>query len=78
MTDEQEVVRSLPQSAKKSLEGDVPAENVPEDLRREPGYVQQRIPNALQSYDGHLVLLYLLLHTPYGSDVDFIAKAALT
>ena len=72
MTDEEEVIGSLLDPAEDSLGGDDPAENLPEYFGWKCGYVQQRVPGALELDYGPLVLFDLPLQSPYGFDVDLV------
>jgi len=74
MANKQEVIRSLLQPIKVSLNGDVPTENIPEDFGQESGHVQQRVSSAFELYDGCLLLLDLLPQTLYGFDIDLAAQ----
>ena len=76
VTNEEEVIRALPQPAKIAYWGDVPSKDVTKDFRRNAdGYVQQRVSSAFEVGDVSGALLDLLFQRQYGIDVDFWTHA---
>jgi hypothetical protein len=73
MANEEEVMGSLLQPAKFTLEGDIPTENIAKYFGWELGNVQQRVPSAFELDQGPLMLSDLFIQNQYGFDVDLAA-----